>query len=237
MLLWPGRTRDTRLVAGCCDSHEYDETFGGSFARRMAKRYRRRGLDATAGRLADFLAGDGLEGATVLEIGGGVGEIGIELLRRGAAAATNVELASSYDDEARRLAEEAGVADRVRRRIVDVADTPGAVEPADLVVLHRVVCCYPDYQRLLGAAADLCRRRLAFSHPPRNLVSRALFGWQNAFFAARRKEFRVFAHPPGAMLEVLTAHGLHPTLAHRGLAWQVEGLTRREDDRPGAQAV
>jgi magnesium-protoporphyrin O-methyltransferase len=27
------------------------------------------------------------------------------------------------------------------------------VAPTDLV-LHRVVCCYPDYQRLLAAAAD-----------------------------------------------------------------------------------
>jgi magnesium-protoporphyrin O-methyltransferase len=213
-------------VAGCCDSHEYDETFGGSFARRMAKRYRRRGLDRTAGRLVDFLAGEGLAGATVLEIGGGVGEIGIELLRRGAAAVTNVELSSSYDEEALRLAKEAGVADRVRRRIVDLADTPGSVEPADLVVLHRVVCCYPDYQRLLGAAADRCRRRLAFSHPPRNPVSRSLFASQNAFLAVRRKEFRVFAHPPDAMLGVLTDHGMHASLTHRGLAWHVEGLAR-----------
>ncbi|MGZ8738018.1 MAG: methyltransferase domain-containing protein [Nocardioides sp.] len=224
-------------MADCCDPHGYDETFGGGFARRMAKRYRRRGLDPTAGRLVDFLAGDDLAGATVLEIGGGVGEIGIELLRRGAAGVTNVELSSSYDEEAQRLAEEAGVADRVRRRIVDVADTPGGVEPADLVVLHRVVCCYPDYQRLLGAAADRCHRRLAFSHPPRNPVSRALFASQNAFFAARRKEFRVFAHPPDAMLEVLTDHGLHPALTHHGFTWQVEGLTRREGVRPGAQAV
>ena len=223
-------------MAGCCDSHEYDETFGGSFARRMSKRYRRRGLDPTAGRLVDFLAGDDLAGATVLEIGGGVGEIGIELLRRGAAAVTNVELSSSYDEEARRLAAEAGVADRIRRRIVDVADTPGAVESADLVVLHRVVCCYPDYQRLLGAAADRCRQRLAFSHPPRNLVSRALFASQNVFFAARRKEFRVFTHPPEAMLGVLTDHGLHPVRVHRGLAWQVEGLAR-EGNPPGAQGV
>jgi magnesium-protoporphyrin O-methyltransferase len=213
-------------VGGCCDSHEYDETFGGSFARRMAKRYRRRGLDPTAGRLVDFLADEGLAGATVLEIGGGVGEIGVELLRRGAAAVTNVELSASYDEEALRLAQEAGVADRVRRRIVDVADTPDAVEPADLVVLHRVVCCYPDYQRLLGAAADRCRRRLAFSHPPRNIVSRGLFASENAFFAVRGKEFRVFAHPPGAMLAVLADRGLTPVLAHHGLAWQVEGLTR-----------
>lgn len=200
--------------------------FGESFARRMARRYRRRGLSPAASRMVDFLAAGGLDGATVLEVGGGVGEIGVELLRRGATSVTNVELSSAYDGEARLLAEEAGVTDRIRRRIVDVAAAPDQVEPADLVVLHRVVCCYPDYERLLGAVADHCRARLAFSHPPRNLASRAFVASQNALFALGRKEFRAFVHPPHAMIDVLSARGLSPALSHSGPVWQVEGLVR-----------
>ena len=200
--------------------------FGAGFARRMAKKYRRRGLDATATRMVDFLAAEGLAGATVLEVGGGVGEIGVELLRRGAASVTNVELSSAYDDQARRLAQEAGVADRVRRRIVDVAASPEDVEPADLVVLHRVVCCYPDHERLLGAAADRCGGRLAFSHPPRNLAIRGVVAAENALFAMTRKEFRTFAHSPEAMVGVVAAHGLRPLVAHRGRIWQMEGFAR-----------
>lgn len=200
--------------------------FGKGFARRMAKRYRRRGLDAEATHMVDFLSRDDLSGSTVLEIGGGVGEIGIELLRRGAASVTIAELSPAYDEEARRVAEEAGVADRVRRRIVDVAATPEAVDKADLVVLHRVVCCYPDFARLLGAAAGRCQSRLAFTHPPRNLGTRAIVGMENAFFALTRKEFRTFAHPPQAMIDVLSARGLSPVFAHHGRVWQTEGLVR-----------
>jgi 16S rRNA G966 N2-methylase RsmD len=192
----------------------------------MAKRYRRRGLAAEATQMVDFLSQVDLSGSTVLEIGGGVGEISIELLRRGAASATIAELSSSYDQEASRVAEEAGVADRVRRRIVDVAATPEAVDKADLVVLHRVVCCYPDYARLLGAAAGRCERRLAFTHPPRNLGTRVIVATENAFFALTRKEFRTFAHPPQAMIEVLATRGLRPVFAHHGRVWQAEGLVR-----------
>jgi 2-polyprenyl-3-methyl-5-hydroxy-6-metoxy-1,4-benzoquinol methylase len=214
-------------VASCCDPHGYDDMFGEGFARRMAKRYRRRGLDGTATRLVDFLAADGLEGATVLEVGGGVGEIGVELLRRGADRVTNVELSSSYDDEARRLAEQAGFADRVQRQILDIAtDTEQQVEPADLVVLHRVVCCYPDYERLLGAAAERCRRRLAFSHPPRNLVTRAMLVAQNGIYAVRGREFREFVHPPASMMDVLAGRGLRPDMRDQGWVWWVEGLSR-----------
>ena len=110
----------------------------------------------------------------MLEIGGGVGEIQLELLRRGAASATNLELSPGYEPEAAALIEEAGVGDRVQRRLVDIAMDPAAVEPADIVVLHRVVCCYPDVAKLLGAAADHARRQLVFSHPPRNMMSRAV---------------------------------------------------------------
>jgi magnesium-protoporphyrin O-methyltransferase len=211
-------------VAGCCNPRGCDRFFGGRFARRTAARYRKRGLDKTAQRIVDFLAGLGVEGATVLEIGGGVGEIQLELLKLGAARAVNLELSPGYDAEAQRLAREAGLEDRVERRLHDIAVAPA--EPADVVVLHRVVCCYPDYERLLGAAAEHTRRLLAFSHPPRNLAARALVGAENLGFRLMRREFRTFAHPPDAMLAVLERHGLEPAYVHQGMPWSVAGLER-----------
>lgn len=176
--------------------------------------------------MVDFLAAEGLEGRTVLEIGGGVGEISVELLRRGAEQATNLELSAAYDEEARRVAEEAGVADRMRREVVDLVTSPDAVEPADLVVMHRVVCCYPDYEGLLGAAADHCRSRLAFSHPSRTFLTRVMLAADNALSWARRREFRAFVHPPAAMVDVVVSHGLRPVLLHPAMIWQVKGLAR-----------
>ena len=79
-------------MAGCCNPRGCDKFFTPRFARRMATRYRKRGLDQTARRMVEFLEQRGIEGATVLEIGGGVGEIQIELLKRGAARSVNLEL-------------------------------------------------------------------------------------------------------------------------------------------------
>jgi magnesium-protoporphyrin O-methyltransferase len=200
--------------------------FNDRFARRLAARYRKKGLDKTARRMVDLLAQRGVQGATVLEIGGGVGEIQLELLRRGAASATNLELSPCYEPEAARLLQEAGLAGRVDRRLTDIASDPGTVEPADIVILHRVICCYPDYAKLLGAAADHARDQLAFSFPPRNPASRALLATQNLAFRLIGREFRVFAHPPAAMLRVLAEHGMRPTLAHRRPGWQVAAATR-----------
>ena len=213
-------------MASCCDPRGCDRFFGERFARRVAKRYRKRGLDKTARRIVGYLEARGLEGATVLEVGGGVGEIQIELLRRGARRGVNLELSAAYEGEAQRLLAQAGLAGRVERRLVDIAVAPGEVEPADAVVLHRVVCCYPDYERLLGAAADRAGRLLVFSYPRRNAISRLVVALQNVAFRAMRKEFRTFAHPPAAMLEVLRAHGLNPAHAHKQLVWEVTGLAR-----------
>jgi 2-polyprenyl-3-methyl-5-hydroxy-6-metoxy-1,4-benzoquinol methylase len=213
-------------VAGCCNPHGCDKFFSVRFARRAAKRYRKHGLDRSGRQIVAFLESRGLEGATVLEVGGGVGEIQLELLKRGAGRTVNLELSPGYEAEAARLAREAGVDGRVERRIHDIAVAPAEVEPADIVVLHRVVCCYPDYERLLGAAADHARRLLVFSHPPRNLISRALLGTQNLGFRLSGREFRTFTHPPPAMLAVLERHGLRPVFAHSGIPWHVAGLER-----------
>jgi 2-polyprenyl-3-methyl-5-hydroxy-6-metoxy-1,4-benzoquinol methylase len=210
----------------CCDPGRYGRLFNARFARRVASRYRRRGLDKHSQRIADFLRANGLEGATVLEIGGGVGEIQIELLQAGAALSVNLELSQEYEGEARRLAEEHGVGDRIDRRFHDIATEPEAVEAADVVVLNRVVCCYPDYELLLGAAADHARRLLVFTYPPRNALSRSIVTFTNWLQAIRGSDFRAFTHPPAAMLSVLDRRGLVRTYEHHGLVWQIAGLER-----------
>jgi len=213
-------------VGDCCDLPDYGETFDDAFARRLVRRYRRRGLNHTQRRIVDFLAERGIADATVLEIGGGVGELQIELLRRGARQVTNLEISDHYEGSAAALLEQAGLAGRVTRRLHDIAIAPEDVEPADVVVLHRVVCCYPDYERLLAAAGGHARRLLVFSHPPRNVWHRTLFALDNLARRLKGNDFRGFVHSPAAMVAVTTAQGLRPTYSHKGVNWIVVGFER-----------
>ena len=173
-----------------------------------------------------FLEDQGLQNATVLEIGGGVGELQIELLRRGAASATNVELSGTYEAEARRLLADAGQEGRVRRHLVDIVKAPGEVGPADVVVLNRVVCCYDNYAALLTAAARHCRRVLVFSHPPRSVVFRVAMTLMNLGMRLTGNDYRGYTHPPQDMLAAIQAQGLRPTYQHTGPMWCVQGLSR-----------
>lgn len=217
---------DTGAVGECCEPDDYADTFGSRFARRTSRRYRRNGLNPTQQTIVEFAAERGLEGASVLEIGGGVGHLHVEMLRRGAARVTNLELSSGYEAEAAALLARSGMEGRVARRMHDIATDPDVVEPADVVVLHRVVCCYPDYERLLGAAGSHARRLLVYSYPPSSLVARASFGLDNLGRWVRRNDFRAFVHPPAAMSAVVEDQGFSPRLQHRTRSWHVAGFER-----------
>src|SRR4029077_1691386 len=142
------------LVSDCCTPKGYGQIFSERGARAQARSYRRNGLDATSRRIVELLKEQGVDGLTLLEIGGGIGAVQIELLKAGLARAVSVELTPSYEASAAELLREAGLEDRVERKVMDFVDAGSDVAQADIVVMNRVICCYPDLPRLAGAAAD-----------------------------------------------------------------------------------
>jgi SAM-dependent methyltransferase len=206
-------------VSGCCPQCGYEDLFGARFARRTAKRYRRKGLDAEQRRMVAFLG----DAESVLEIGGGVGAIALEIGRRGARA-TVVEVVPAYEAFARDLARESGV--ELNYRLADLVAAPDAVEGADAVALNKVVCCTPDGIPLTATAARLARRRLALSFPRDTLPARLFARAQNLVFRLLRRRFRVYVHPRAALVEAAEADGLRLAYEHVGLVWRVAGFER-----------
>jgi magnesium-protoporphyrin O-methyltransferase len=207
-------------MTSCCGPGDCEKVFTSRYARRKARELRTTGLDDTAAQMAEFLVGQGIDGASILEIGGGVGGFHTELLRRGAAHATNIELSGAYESEAAQLLAELRLEDRVNRRLGDIVTDSEAVAPADVVLLHRVVCCYPDFEGLLGAAADHARRMVVFSFPRRNILTRVQTSIENGGYALRRRRFRTFVHSPDAMADVLPMHGHTVVQTGRSRMWE-----------------
>ena len=211
-------------MLGCC-SNDYRRMFNRKFAERDARQFRAHGVRGSSKALVE-LAGD-VRAASVLDIGGGIGAISLELLAAGAEHATNVELSESYEEEAIELAAERGVANRIDRRVADIVEDAGAVEPHDVVVMHRVVCCYPDVDAMMGAAADLTRHRLVLTYPQQRSWIGAGLAAMNFFLRLRRCGFRIYLHPVARIVGVAEQHGL--TLERRvkhGLLWESASLAR-----------
>jgi hypothetical protein len=207
-------------MSRCCAGESLD-IFGEKSARRALGRYLRKGLGGSdAPRIADWAAEQGLDGATVMEVGGGIGQIQAELVRRGAARGTVVEVVADYEDAARELATATGIADRTAFVLADLLETPDAVEPADIVVLRRVVCCTPVGPAVLGAAAGLASRTLLASYPRDRAGVRVVVRLQNGLLALMRKRFRTFVHPPRELERAAEKHGLRLARVERGFVWE-----------------
>lgn len=210
-------------MAGCCQPRAYERVFGARQARLDARRYRKRGLGGTSRRLVE-LAGD-VSGTTVLEVGGGVGAIELELLAAGADRATNVELSGEYEAEAAALLAERGLGDRVDRRVADFVSEP--VAPHDTVVMHRVVCCYPDVDRLVGLAAGCTGRRLLLTYPQERAWTRAGMWAINLFLGLSGSGFRAFVHPFAAIAAAADREGLSLECRDRdGAIWENAAFVR-----------
>jgi hypothetical protein len=213
-------------VTACCARHGQEELFGEQRAARDAKRYRTKGPDPMARSLARRAAARGLDGATVTEIGGGIGQVLLELLKAGAARGEVVELVPDYEPHVRALADEAGVGDRATFRTADLVADPAAGAPADVVVLNKVVCCTPDGVALAGVAASLARRTLVLSHPREAWWVRGGFATANLFLRLRRRRFRVFVHPARALDAAVQGHGLALASEREGPLFRIAAFER-----------
>ncbi len=172
------------------------------------------------------MAERGVEGARVLELGGGVGAVAAELLRRGAAAATVVELSSSWEAAATRMAEELGLGSRLTRVLGDAVDVAPDLEPAEVAVAHRVLCCYPDWRALMRVMTGEGRRVVGFTLPVDRAHTRTVAAAGNFLLRLVGRRFRSFIHPVEEVLAAAVAAKFHPVFDRSGLTWRTVVLER-----------
>lgn len=196
-----------------------------TFSRREAesdlRRYREHGPDGTTQALIDAIVIQGVAGATVIDIGAGVGAIQLALLDAGAASATSVDATEAYVEVAREEAERRGVGDRVDARFGLFEAVADEIESADVVTLDRVVCCDPDLPGLLERVTERARRMVGLVYPRETWWNRiggrafAVWGW------ITRDPTRWHLHATADLDRILRAAGFERREISRTLVWQV----------------
>jgi 2-polyprenyl-3-methyl-5-hydroxy-6-metoxy-1,4-benzoquinol methylase len=212
-------------MSNCCQG--VDRMFGERMAEHDLRRYRKRGPSGPTRVLLTALEQHGVENSTVLDIGGGVGTIQQELLAAGARSATAVEASAAYVHAATQEARRRGNDARISHRRGDFVAIADEIEPADVVTLDRVICCYPDMPALVGRSADRARRLYGLVFPRDTWWTRLGFGLSNVGLKLARRRFQAHIHRTQDVHAVAREHGLTLEL-HRtvGLVWQVVLYTR-----------
>ena len=182
--------------------------------------------------LLDAITETGVADRTILDVGCGIGDLAIEVVARGAASGTGFDLSAKAIDEARKLAIARGVGDRMRFEVGDGAklDLPAA----DIVVINRVVCCYPDtenlLERTLGAARSVFAMTAPVSTGPVGAYNRVLNRWWNVWYRLRRKKFagfRTFIHDLDRIDERIRAAGFRRVRhERRRIVWDLAVYAR-----------
>lgn len=162
----------------------------------------------------------------MLDIGGGIGVVDHELLAAGAATATIVEASTASAEAARVEARERGTDDRVAIVRGNFVGRAADLEPADIVTLDRVICCYPDVEALVGLSLARARRLYGIVLPRDRWLARFAIGLTNAWFRLRGKAYRAFAHPNAIVDRLAAAAGLRLAAESGTFFWRVAVFER-----------
>ena len=212
----------------CCSCDEIGQQFDSKTAEKDLRRFRRRGPIRSTRLLIDELLAIGVGGASVLDIGGGIGAIHHALLDAGATAATHVDLSAEYIAAARDESTRRGHADRVQFVHADFVTVATDLGDADVVTLDRVICCYPDLDGLVARAAGKARRLFGAVYPRDVWWMRLSVTLVNVVCRIRRTTFRVFVHPPALIDAALRQQGFERRALRRTLPWEVVTYARLE---------
>lgn len=214
----------------CCSSspcQAFESSFDASYADDDLKDYRKHGpARATRVLLEAIRSLINVDGATLLDIGGGVGAIQHELLKAGAQSAVDVDGSSAFIAAAQQEAERQGHTGRMRYLHGDFVVIADQVEPADVVTLDRVICCYPDMPKLAGSSAAKAHQVYGLVFPRDTWWMRVGATFINLFERLSRDPLLFYVHAADAVEAVVAQRGLALRF-HRNVGfWQVQVYTR-----------
>jgi len=205
----------------CSHCQGLDELFSAEYVAGEVKRYRKHGPEKTTRMLTDALKKQGLQELTLLDIGGGVGAIQYEMLNAGVKSATDIEASAAYLAAAKAESEKGGYSERISYQQGNFVDLVENIQPADIVTLDRVICCYPDMQQLVGLSAVRAGKLYGVVYPRDSWWMKMGIAVQNFFFRLQRNPFRIFIHPSEAVEAIIIQNGFKRLFYHRTWIWQV----------------
>jgi len=210
----------------CVQCLGIEDMFSEKRALSELRRYRGRGLGKTSRLLVESIVAEGVSGQTVLDIGGGLGAVHLELLSAGAREAVDVDASSGYLKTAEQEAERLGLAGRIKHLHGNFVDLAGEVPEADVVILDRVICCYDDARSLLDSSAAKARSILGLVYPIDSVLMKIARDLLNFLLRALRRRFRIFVHSSAQVDAIAGSHGFRKRAYRKQGIWQVVVYTK-----------
>jgi magnesium-protoporphyrin O-methyltransferase len=211
----------------CCCLHNCDTgRLFSRFARRYRKRYEKKGFEPSQRQLLEGIRHAGIGGARLLEIGCGVGALHQRLIEDGALSALGIDLSERMLNEARDAARVHGLVDRTEYQQGDFVEVTDSVEPADVTILDKVICCYPDAEGLVQKSLARTRRVYAYTIPRNRWITRIGAELLAVGLRLLGSRFRSYVHDPRQVEAWVRAEGFEKRYANNTFIWMTEVYVR-----------
>ena len=213
----------------CCPHSRSASRLFSFFAKRYRRRISKRGFEPSQKQLLQGLALANYRDNSLLEIGCGIGYLHQTLLVQGARRAVGIDLAPKMLTEARALAEERGLSDSTEYIEGDFIDLYDRIDAADVTLLDKVVCCYPDADSLVHKSLDKTKRVYGLIYPRDRWFVRIGIDIGALMFRVIRSSFRPYFHDPGRIEAWITERGFAKDFERHTTIWLTQIYVRRED--------
>ena len=205
----------------CCQRQVIDDRFDQDFVVNKVKQYRRSGLKKETRILVEALKSEGVDGLTLLHVGGGLGTIAHELIRAGVRQTVSVEVSQAFIDAAQTEAARQGLADKMSFLHGDLVELAPQVSQADVVTLDKVVCCYRDMESLVRISVEKAQRFYGLVYPRDKWWVQMGIGFENLLENLRGSQWRVYVHPTQEVDRLIREQGLRQRFYRALIDWQV----------------
>lgn len=225
----------------CCEEDLALLGYDGRDAEKDLRSLRTAGPRAATQELVDVIISHGVAGATIVDVGAGVGAVHLLLLEAGASSAIDVDASREYQAAARDEAARRGLTGRVEYRYGDLVEIAPDLPAADIVTLDSVICCYPYLPAILHAATRPKPRLVGLAYPRDVWWMLAYMHLYNAVHAARRSPSRYFIYRAREVRGLLARAGYGEVYDGGSPEWRVSvyraDLPAPPPSSPGQQLV
>ncbi len=206
----------------CCPHAKSTGKLFSLFAGLYRRRFIKKGFEPPQKKLYQGLKDIGFTDATLLEIGCGVGFFHQTMLEHGAQSALGIDLAAKMLTEAEQASREHGLSERTEYIEGDFINLADQIEPADITLLDKVVCCYPDANTLVHQSLSKTKRLYALIYPRDRWYTRLGVKLATFMLWLIRSDFRPYVHDPKQVETWITAKGFQKQFEAQTLIWLIQ---------------
>jgi len=204
----------------CCYSENPAGKFFDKEVKKWVKKYRKKGIEKITRMMLAGIEELGINGKTILEVGGGVGGAHRKLLRDGAAKAYATELSQEMLIASAEFSKEENLVDKVEYILGDIVEMNGEVPEVDITMHDKVICCYEFSDALLEKTLNKTNNIYAFVMPRDKFRVEIGFRFFKILSKLFKWEFYPFVHPVQPILDKIESAGFKLKYENNTFIWK-----------------